>query len=102
MKSVNDKQRIFGSFRPSFRKMRIQEKVFISVSSGILLLMLMCTYALDIADTGKQVKENMFCWIMTQPKNHRIKVKTYRMLIGLLCDDIIISYKLYFCNNSTL
>ena len=62
--------------------MKIQGKVFISVSSGILLLMLMCTYALDIADTGKQLKENMSCWIMTQPKNHRLKV-------GLLYADII-------------
>ena len=82
MKTVYDKQRIYRSFRPSFRKMRIQEKVFISVSSGILLLMLMCTYALDIANTGKQLKENMSCWIMTQPKNHRLKV-------GLLYADII-------------
>ena len=63
--------------------MKIPGKVFISISSGILLLLLICKYTFDKLKTdGKheQLAENVkvLCWIMTQPKNHKLKVMTDR------------------------
>ena len=59
--------------------MKVPGKVFISISSGIVLLLLICKYTFDKLKTdGKheQLAENVkvLCWIMTQPKNHKIKV----------------------------
>ena len=59
--------------------MKIPGKVFISIFSGILLLMLICKHAFDgfkIDGKHEQLAENVkvLCWIMTQPKNHKLKV----------------------------